>query len=84
MPPRCLLIHLWVDTADNRSLSYFHHHIDYWTGVYPQCEGSHCEGDIGYFDSCLAAAALAGLDPTVRPVDLWEHDSTGAEGPVTK
>ena len=48
----------------NRSLSYFHHHVDYWTGVYPQCEGAHCEGNIGYFESCLAAAPAAlGIDP---------------------
>ena len=29
----------------NKSLSYFHHHVDYWTGVYPQEDS----GPIGYF-----------------------------------
>jgi arylsulfatase B len=52
----------------NKSLSYYHHHVDYWTGVYPQGDS----GAIGYFPECLSAAN-GGLLSDFRPADLWEH-----------
>ena len=82
----------------NKSLSYFHHHVDYWTGVYPQEDS----GPIGYFpevsfvhhrcmyrilssDPSVGAQCLA-ISPELgegfRPVDLWEHSANGTEGPA--
>lgn len=60
----------------NKSLSYFHHHVDYWTGVYPQEDS----GPIGYFSECLAVSPELGAG--FRPVDLWEHRADGSEGPA--
>ena len=68
--------HTALGRGYNKSLSYFHHHVDYWTGVYPQEDS----GPIGYFPECLAVSPELGAG--FRPVDLWEHSADGTEGPA--
>ena len=59
----------------DRSLSYFHHMVNYWTSTF-----ENSNGNTSFFPECAKLVADPG---GYRPVDFWVANASGYEGPWT-